>query len=381
MLRLERPALAIRDAVFRRFRFLDRVRMFLPAVALVWSLAVACYAFVWVVDPYELRSSRPSETLADHPYPQEVTTRLASVVSHSGVDVVIIGASTAMGYTPAMMRAAFRDARRPFNLAYGCSDGEDLALILPRLETSGTLKRVIVSLDATLVSNCGTTRSPLDRRYYATSWYDPAPEFSLEALGLAGRVAAGGDLDAPDWRPDVPDQVGLMTGMPPMTTRPELMLRAARYVRLARGAVTRGAPFACERIPALNEVLLPFIRRMAARGVTIDILSPPYSLAIYAEWTVNRNPFPGPPFATAMALRRCALEGTAGVPNVYFHAFDTDLPLTENLALYRDVGHIRDYGAYVTILKHIAARDHVLTPGQWPTFEARLKQDVDALRL
>jgi hypothetical protein len=373
---LHKAAFAVRAAVSWPFRMLGRVRIFLPALALVWAIALASYAFVWIVDPYELRSSRPSEHLADHPYPGDTVPRLTSVAVNGGADLVILGASTAMGYTPAMMRAAFPEARRPVNLAYSCANEHDFGLILPRLERSPSLKRVIISLDATLISTCGTSNSPLDQRYYVASWHDPVPEFSVEALGLARRVAAGGDLDQPAWRMDTPGSVGATVGWPPMTSQPELMAKARRFVALARGRVTAGAPFPCERVTVLR-VLTPFIRREAARGVTIDILSPPYSLALYSDWTASLNPFPGPPFATAMALRRCVLQATAGLPNVYFHAFDAD-PLTANLTLYRNLGHIRDHAVYQAILNHIAARDHLLTPAQWPAFEARLKQEVDA---
>jgi hypothetical protein len=379
---LGRAALAIRSAILRPFRVFDRWPIFLPEVVLVWALAVACYAFVGIADPYELRFSRPSERLGEHPYPGVITPRLTSVVAHSGVDVVIVGGSTAVGYTPTMMRAAFRDARRPFNLAFGCMDARDYGLILPRLLQSSTLKRVIISLDYTLLgTTCLRSQTPLDARYYDLAWYDPVPEFSLDALSLSRRVVAGGELDEPGWRPRVPDQVDLVTDSPPMTTSPELMSQVARWLELARGKATSGPRMPCDAIPVLGRVLTPFIRQAAAKGVTVDLLAPPYTLASYSEWTVGVNPLPGPPFPTAMALRRCVLEQTAGLPNVYFHAFDTDLSLTANLSLYEDDSHIRDYDTYEAILKHIANRDHVLTASQWPAFEARLRQEVDTFHL
>jgi hypothetical protein len=274
------------------------------------------------------------------------------------------------------MRLAFPEARRPFNLAYSCADWRDLGLILPRLERSTSLKRVIISLDWTLVASCAT--SPLDAHYYS---YDPVPDFSLEGLRLSRRIAAGGILDEPAWRPEVPDRADRMTDMPAMTTYPDTMLEVARYLETARGRATLGAPVSCDDIPVVKTLLAPFIRRMAARGVTIDLLSPPYSLAIYYEWTAGPKPFPGPPFPTAMAIRRCVLEQTAGLPNVYFHAFDADLQLTDNLSLYKDYGHITGYNLYLAVLKHIEARDHVLTLGQWPAYEARLRRDVDMFHL
>src|ERR1700685_2192615 len=117
---------------------------FLVGIAALWVAAMLAYVYVWVVDPYELRSARAGETLADHAYPETIVPRLTPAAVAGNTDLLVVGASTAQGYTPAMLRKAFPDAQHPFNLAFPCATGDDLALILSRLEQSKALKRVII---------------------------------------------------------------------------------------------------------------------------------------------------------------------------------------------------------------------------------------------
>ncbi|HEY1750700.1 MAG TPA: hypothetical protein VGG29_05525 [Caulobacteraceae bacterium] len=351
---------------------------FLLAVALAWTAAVLCYGFVWGADPYELRFARPSERLADHPYPAQVVPRLVSVAAHGGADMVILGASTAMGYTPNMMRQAFTDVSRPANLAYACASAEDFGVLLPRLEQSKTLKRVLINLDVSLITPCVGNKSDFDPRYFASNWLDPAPEFNLQSVELSQRVLRTGVLDLDAWRPLPDDKVSWITTDPPVTAKPDYLARVRRNVALARGRATRGAPLPCSSMPRLKTTIAPFIRTMAARGVKVDLLAPPLSLAIYSEWTVSWTPFTAPPFPSVMALQRCLLQMTAGLPNVRFDSFDTDPAIVGDLRLYRDTGHVGDVETYRQILRRIAAGQAQVTLDEWPQHQAALQREVDA---
>jgi hypothetical protein len=341
---------------------------FLAPLGLILASALAAYLFVWIVDPYELRWARHGERLGPHAYPEDVTPRLVPAAAADGVDIVIVGGSTAIGYTPTMMQRAFPEAQRPFNLAYPCATADDLALILPRLETSRRLKRVIISLDFSLMWHCLSVDSPLDARYFAPSWSDPTPEFSVRAVELSFRVLRTGVLDLPEWRQRSADRVDGADFAPALTTQPGKIAEIARQVGANRGAVFRGAPTTCAGVPVLSSVILPSVRRLARRGVAIDLLAPPYSLAYYFDAPSN--------FPRLMAIRRCALEMSASIPGVRFHSFDTDLPIVGDLALYSDVGHIRDYATYDRILRSIAVGDRVVRPGKWGPVETQLNSEL-----
>jgi hypothetical protein len=171
-----------------------------------------------------------------------------------------------------------------------------------------------------------------------------------------------------------------MTDDAALTTSPAAVAEIAGLVATTRGMVTTGPDAPCGLVPAIKDVIAPFVRRMAGRGVAVDILAPPYSLGIYATWTADPGRFPASPFASVMALQRCALQETAGLPNVRFHGLGADPAVVGNLGLYRDVGHLADYATYQAMLDRISAGANVVTPARWPQYEATLKREVDAFR-
>ncbi len=343
---------------------------FLVLLGLVWASALAAYIFVWISDPYELRWARPGERLGAHAYPEEVTPRLVPAAAAAGVDVVIVGGSTALGYTPTMIQRAFPDAQRPFNLAYPCATADDLALILPRLESSRRLKRLIISLDFSLMWHCISVDSPLDARYFAPSWSDPVPEFNTSAIALSLRVLRTGILDLPEWRPQLADRVDGENVAPALTSQPGKVAEIARQVAAKHAVGFADTQVSCGSLPVLRNIIFPTVRRLAARGVTVDLLAPPYSLAYYFDGSSSDT------FPRLMAIRRCALDMSAGIPGVRFHSFDADLPIVGDLAVYSDVGHIRDHATYDHILRSIAAGERVVRPGQWETIEVQLKSEL-----
>jgi hypothetical protein len=333
---------------------------------------------VLIADPYELRWAK-NERLADHVYPDDVAPRLTPAAVRSGADVVIVGASTVTGFTPAMVRQAFPEARRPINLSYSCANAQDLGVILPRLEQSTTLKRLIISLDYTLMWPCyGNGNPAFDRRFFAPGWDEPAPEFNRDAVVLAAQVSRTGVLDEPRWRRPPP-----WLRAPPMTARPKFMALATGYVVAGHGTVTSGPLIPCEAVPALGDVIFPVVRRLAARGVHVDLVAPPYSLASYFRRPVTLGTdFGGAGlFPRLMAIRRCALEMSAGLPNVRFFSFDDDLPLVGDLNNYADFAHLHSGKPYQMLLQRIAAGSGVVRPEDWSTVEARLKAELNAYAL
>ena len=356
--------------------------IFLAGVTLAWAAALACFAFVGVVDPYQLRSVRPGERLADHPYPAQVVPRLVSVAANGDTDMVVLGASTALAYTPNMLREAFPDVRHPANLAFACADPEDYRLLLPRLERSRTLKRVLISLDVSLIANCvGKGNTDFDPRYFVQDWWDPVPEFSVQSLELSATVLRTGIVDAADWRALPDDRVPWITTSAPMTADRGYMARVRRFVALARGKATAGQALPCSAIPSLNTTIAPFVREMASRGVQVDLLAPPLSLAVYSEWSVSWTPFKSPAFPSVMALERCALQMTAGLPNVRFDSFDTDPSIVGNPALYRDTEHIGGVDTYRELLRRIASGKAQVQLEEWPQHEATLKREIDTFAI
>jgi hypothetical protein len=224
-----------------------------------------------------------------------------------------------------------------------------------------------------------------ETRYYANAWHDPVPEFGTEAIGMAQQVLKTGVLDKPEWRRQSPDMPDFMHDRLPLAKRPEAMAKLARAVEDSRGWVTSAPDMPCSAVPVLGKTLLPFLERMAARGVSVDLLLPPYSLALYADWSLNYrgNWFPGKGsvYANLMALKRCTVLAVEGKTHVRVHGFDTDFTITRDLTRYFDSSHIQDRETYRTILARMARGDALVTAATWPAYEQSLKAAIQAFRL
>jgi hypothetical protein len=362
-------------------RIFDRGRTYLPVIGTLYLCAILSYFLVWVVDPYNLRPGGVAVRLADHPYIDRVVPLVYSAAAQDGTELVLVGGSTSMGYTYAMLREAFPEAKNPVNLSFFGPRAKDFEMVLARLEQSTSLKRVILNLDWTFFKDVRGSGQPRDPHHYTQEWYDPAPDFSPEAVRLSIQVLLTGVLDLPAWKrisSTIPDA---WLNLKPVASMPLAMDKVVKASETTRDWVTQGANLPCDEFPHLEGMLMPFVKKMAARGVKVDLILPPYSLAIYSDWSVNypfNKIFPqkGGPFANFVSMRRCTVEAASGIENVYVHAFDTDFAITGNLALYLDTGHILDQKTSHDILGHVAKGDSILTTAKWTQYEAALTNAV-----
>lgn len=358
--------------------------LFLPLLGMLYAAGILSYLFVWLVDPYDLRMVGVPVRLADTTYADTAVARLVSVAARDGTDLAVVGGSTSMAITPAMLREAFPAASKPVNLSFVSIRADQLATVLARLETSQTLRRVLINMEFTYNRDIDWIRRVAETRYYADAWHDPVPEFGTEALEMAVQVLKTGILDKPEWRrrsPDVPD---FMHNRLPLAKRPDAIAKLGLAIDESRDWVTGAPDVGCEEVPVLRKTLVPFLERMTARGVAVDLLLPPYSLALYADWSLNYrgNWFPGKGsvYANLMALKRCTVQAADGMGLVRVHGFDTDFEITRDLTRYYDSSHIHDRETYRTILARMARGDGVLGAKQWTAYEATLKAAIVEFR-
>jgi len=358
-------------------------RGFLAAIGALWSVGIAAYFFVALVDPYELRSEKNAVRLAEHPYPLKIVPRLLSVATRSA-DLVLVGSSTSMGYTPTMLRQAFVGVQRPANLSFPCAGSDFFEPALKRLAVSPGLKRAIVNLDATFIDKCGGGIGNLmDARYLQAPWHQPVPDFGLEGIELSWRALKTGVLDRPAWAPAVADRVeGTEDDAPAVSDSGVAMAQLRDAAKTTRGRIATFDLPACGSFPALDRFVVPFARRMAERGVPVDFIAPPYSLSAYSF--VDTLDFADREkadfFSSVMGLRLCLLQAVQGMGGVRMHAFDADFSVTDNLANYRDPIHLAHYASYKDIAARVAAGSDVLTLGKWPSYVSALRAAVVAYR-
>ena len=359
-------------------------RLFLPLVGMAYAAGILSYLFVWLVDPFSLRSGGASVRLLDRPYADEFIRRIVSVAAHDGADLIVLGGSTTMAFTPAMLREAFPEARHPVNLSVvGLSAGE-LRALMRRIETSKTVKRVIVTLDFSLIAGLAWFPQTQALRYYEPPWHDPVPEFEMGAIPSAIQVLRTGVLDNKKWRRFNEERPDFMRYAVVAGTYEPSLTKLKQGVETSRAWVTTGMPDKpCGSMTAIRDVVMPFSKRMVARGIAVDLFLPPYSLAVYSDWTAN---FPdgyffsgkGAVWSNLISLRWCAVQAADGIPNLRVHGFDTDFALTGDLKRYLDSSHIVDLDTYRQLLKRVARGDFVLTAAAWPAYEAALKKAVQS---
>lgn len=361
-------------------RLLTAGRLFLPLLALAFALAGAAYALVWAVDPYDLRPSGARIRLSERPYVDRLVPRLVSVAAKDGSDLVVLGGSTTLGFSKPMLRETFPEANKPENLSITGISIEDFRLSAERLLASPSLKRVLLVMDVTLFRETGA-EAQVTRYLAPARWHDPAPEFEGEAVLAALHALRTGELGGPGWfRKDV-ERPDYLVGKHPLSENARDLATYRAATPAMRKLVEPAGLTPCEALPAVEGILLPLIQRFRARGVVVDLVIPPYSLATYAHWTADQRAwrrFGGADqvWPRLMGFRRCMVEGAAKIEGVRVFAFDNDTAITADLANYQDTSHLLALPVYRTMLMRIARGESTLTPASWPDYITRLKSSV-----
>ena len=363
-------------------RFFGRGRLFLPLVLAGYLIGALAYYMVWSVDPYNLRPSGLEVRLSARAYGDDVIPKLVSVAAKGDSDLIVLGGSTTLGFSPAMLRKAFPEARKPVNLSINAIRSDDFRAALMRLEASKSLKKLILVMDFTQVLpefGQGTTRT--GRYLDPAPWHKPVPDFEMMAIGGAFNVLKSGVLTGPGMlrrNDEVPDY---WRSVKPLPQQERIMQTLRKAIADTRASIVTGEPAPCSAFPAIAQFIRPSLQRLTRRGVEIELLAPPYSLATFAHWATDARTtrhFAGKaaPWSFLMGQRRCMLEAVADLNGVRMHAFDTQFALTGNLANYYDPSHIYTQGAYEDILLRIARGDNILTLTRWPTYYEALRKGV-----
>jgi hypothetical protein len=357
---------------------------FIPIISGAYFMFVSSYLFVWFIDPYRIRGLASSVTLSDKPYEEDLVARFISIAARDGTDLVVVGGSTSVGFTSSDLRAAFPHIQKPANLAFRAIRINELATVLSRLEASDTLKHIIIAMDWTLLRPDLKDRRREMGYHVAQVWHNPVPEFHTDAVVTAARVLRTGSIDQPRWFRGG-NNIVWVRDAPSVSSRPEALIKIRHAADVSRGKIASQKSVMCESLSALTDIVAPAVKRLAGRGIVVDLYFPPYSLAVYSDWAVN---FPAGTFLKSeasvfdglLALRRCTVELMRDVTKVGIHAFDTDLTLTSDMANYVDSTHLKKVETYQHVLQRIAARSSVLTKENWPTYEANFRQAVEEFR-
>jgi len=392
--------LKLRILTLRSFSLLRHFSFLSVALLPFFVVGIIYWSYIFI-DPYGLIWGAPPR-LNDKPYPDNVRARLLRAVETENFDMVLIGGSTVMSITPAMMKASFDEISRPFNFSYGVPLPADLKYILGRLAKTKNIKRIIVAVDYSLVS-------PLDQmsvffpiknytssQFNPQSWFRLARSFNWQNADGALNLLRTGTLsfswqNSNEWPEFMRRELTAFTGVEwsdfahgegdisnPRPSAVQSRFRDAvdRY----RDIVDAPAGIGCTEVPAATHVLRPFAQEAARHGIKVDAFFPPYATVAYYDWLSPKS-FLALPRRTAifdqlLTLKRCVVEALDGIPNVAVSAFDNEDWITSNIYTYYDTSHIIRKSVYRYILEKIEARSHVLTVTNFNEFESRFRNRV-----
>jgi hypothetical protein len=196
------------------------------------------------------------------------------------------------------------------------------------------------------------------------------PEYLFDAnpandLRMINHEAIGASIDVLSGRPPISGAERYVDSLAGAWRRefqayqaPEAMRSTMSRYRASVDAMRPGAQRSCDAYETLTRQLAPALRTMIARGKTVDLVLPPYSVVFYGDTLPSR----GYDFFSLLAFRRCLALAAADMPRVSIWALDSDTAMITDLGNYRDAAHLYSPEALRSALAGIGDPRYRLTP-------------------
>jgi hypothetical protein len=363
-----------------RARIHRRTIGYLSILGVLFATVYVAAGFTLLVDPLGLYPWGVRSLRIESQYGSSGNEHLLRAIAAAGFDTLVLGGSTARGFTPALVAEAFPESARAFTFTYSSPRPTDQRVVFAEIARMTSLERLILAFDWIYMLPREVRKDAFPYHLFNDSWHDDHRAVRADALNAAGDALLGRVIDVPGWGYDSWQQ-----------RADWLYARHNDPASLAvyRDIVTRGRPQVlkesgggCADLTALPDYVA-FARDMAGKGVRVDILVPPYSLYSYFEWNVveHRRPFGRSFLERQLRSRRCLVEALSRAPNIRIHAFDNEDWLTGDLANYYDSAHLYHDANYRYVLKAIREGSHLLDAAGFDEYAARLRQRVGAYQV
>lgn len=313
-------------------------------VILVFAILLLFYwaaaALILLVDPLNLYPWGAAVRISDSVSPEQKPALLVPAATDPQTDLVLIGSSVSALYSTHELREWLPGTRHPANLSYNQAGFDDNQAVLKLVGRAPSVKRVILFYHpVTYLQSPGGARPDIPMYLLDDSSLNDLRMVNSESLYLAVQAVWGRPLhDGSRYF------AGLLAFRKDRFNRfqsPGAMAELAGAVRNGEAILAREtAPLNCAAYPGLDHQLLPFARKMSARGVRLDIVMPLLSHAYYGQWASafgNTRQFQAQ-FAKDLVLRRCIVTAINGLPHVGIYAFEEPW-LAGDMANFMDPGH------------------------------------------
>lgn len=318
-----------------------------------WIIA----AFVFITDPYDLRPWGAKAPMPAHLVTSESRVLALAVSKSPAFDLVMIGSSTAVSYTPEQIRAVFPESRNPVNFSYPGGRPKDRDFVLTAVARNTDAARVVVWIDWSYLAGAEEVVPGWPSYLFDDSLINDLRMINPEAISASFSMLNGRPAFVPSER-EARSTAGAWGQLYRRFQSPRSMKAVMSDYDASVRTLQRGPERRCEDYPTLDHQLAPALRTLAARGKQVDLVLPAYSVVFYGH-TLRSNRFE---LASLMDFRRCLALAASGLPNVKVWALDGDLQMISDLGNYRDAAHLYAPAALQSALAGIGDPRYRLTP-------------------
>jgi len=329
------------------------------------------------VDPLDLYDWGRSPTLL-RDYNRHNLEYLAAAASRAPVDTLLIGGSPSATFTSARLERYLPETKRAFNFSMSGVRPLDRAIMTDLVLKNSPARHILLTFDWIYAMPAEQMRGGFPAYLYDNNWLNDLRVVSPTVLRLLLGVVRGQPLALENW--DYLSQEELDDRKFERTQTEVNYERIKAAVIAQRDIIGLPSSKKCKDFSALNTQLLPFAQEISRQGRQLDVLIPPYSLAMYGVWenSPTRNELLDDRIlSNLLEMRRCLVMGVEGLENVRVFAFDNETWMTGDLANFRDPAHLRNDEKLIEyILEAISAGRHVLTAENIGEYLAALRNNV-----
>ncbi|NOT38932.1 MAG: hypothetical protein HOP13_00400 [Alphaproteobacteria bacterium] len=349
---------------------------FLRVLGALVAVLIACALFITAVDPYDNYPWGFTPKLERQRYNPRAVPWLLNTLVKSDYDTYLIGGSTVSPFVAADIERELTGTRKAFVVGYLAPRPRDLVTVFRRIGQAKSVRRIIVAFDISYLHPPEVARREFPFALYDDDVANDLRAFGIQALRLSVRMLTGQEYHLNDW--DIARDNASFEDLYRRSLSPETVRSIRRKIEEYKPYVLNPSPHSCENLPAVN-ALNDFARTMAARGVRVDILIPPFSYYVYYDWlNPKRAPYrlTNAPLTTLIASRRCLLAALDGAPGTRVFAYDLRPEIVEDMANYRDSAHIHGTELGKHMLEMINRGEGLLTLATFDDYASQLSARV-----
>lgn len=356
-----------------------RLRAAAPMLAVfggIWLVYLSVVATVLVTDPYDIYRWGSKVQFTANDVPRDNVIRLIDAVAKkTDINTFLVGGSTTAMYSPDDIENALGGKTVAYNLSYGGPRPMDRDIVLDQLAAIARSDRIIMTFDWMYILDPESMRQGFPEFLYDREILDDIRMVDLAAVARTLQILTGkvqyDSKDGERYAKFVEQQYRAFQEKSKMA---KLQVLIEQY----RPVIDAPSGRSCSSFNAIDEQLVPTLRKFNEMGVEVDILIPILS---YANYYFRMSDISPTLLDEVLLSRRCLVEAVEGLHNVRVFAFDHDPAIAGDLANFRDPGHVYNPEILRKTLTSISTGNNILNRSNIDDYERRIRTEVKSYRL